>query len=229
MTTDDSNTSSKDDPAASATADGDIEVIDVTMDDDASDAGADGAEATGDASGQQEALDRGREEARRHIQEADGDSEGEKVSNAIDTLREKHQKFVEQHQQAQARLQQTRGKRSNLEDTIDHLRDLNQQDDPPQVMRKWEGAILTAVPHDELTDTIASLEEQHSDLSDQIGQLESREEKLRRGRETTKVALHECLRTKETLGGASQQRQSNARNSDATDRGDNAEDRYDLL
>lgn len=146
----------------------------------------------------EETIERGKSEARRHIEQAEGETISECVDNALTTLREKFQNIAQKHQQASSKVQEHEANISNLQDTIDHLQTLNKQEDPPLVLRQWAGGIQTAVDGD-LTETISDLEERVSQLKGQHTQLEEQAEKLRRGRETLKAAVYVASQTKETL------------------------------
>lgn len=161
---------------------------------------ASGSENTEQKQGQEPPKQRGKREARRHIQQADGATESEKVKNAFATLQQKLQSLSEKQQQASQQRQQLENQRAQLQATIEHLVEIQDDDtDDRLILRDWAGGITTSVPEDELPDVISKLRRRCDEIGDECDSLDTRLEKLQRGRETVRFALAEVKQTKETL------------------------------
>lgn len=149
-------------------------------------------------------VERGREEARRHIQQAEGDTLSDQIENAVDTLKTKHKQLEKQQEQALSKADEKEQAISNLQETITHLKELNERDDPPLVLRKWAGGIQTALDGD-FDSTISDLRDQVDQIQQDQQQLTEHAEKLKRGCQTVVVAIRVAKQTRSTIPDQPQQ------------------------
>lgn len=164
------------------------------------DAPAGGGKATQQSSGDLE--ERARTVAQRHLQEAAGETDAERIDNAFETLQAKHQDAREKYQEASRQRNQLEARHEQFEETKGHLQTIaDDEDDDRLVLREWAAGILTGVPDGELEEVISLLEERQEQQQEAIESTAEQLEQLERRAQLTDLACHHLEGARDTLSG----------------------------